>query len=473
MAKIVIAGGGIVGLCTAMMLGADGHEVTVLERDPSPPPTDSEEAWKDWERQGVNQFRLLHFFLPRWRAVVAEELPDLLPPLKAAGALIANPVVDAPAEITGGPRPGDERFEAVTGRRPVFEAIIARLVADMPNIDIRRGQAVVSLIPGPSDMPGVPHVAGVRTETGEEFTGDVVLDMMGRRSQMPALLAAIGAQAPIEEEEDSGFVYYGRYFRSEDGSLPFMFGGGLQHYGSISTLTLPADNGTWGIGLITSAKDPALRKLKDVEVWNRTLAAFPLIAHWNDGLPDDDGTVTVMARIPDRIRRYVVDGAPVATGVLAVADAWSCTNPSLGRGMSIGMIHAAALRGVLRTEAVNDPGKLALAWDDATEASVMPYFRATRAFDRHRLAEIDAICQGQVYDPGDRLWDLTRAIEIAFMSDPELMRPFLEIAMVLATPDEVFDRPGLAERVLELVPDWRSAPSAGPDREQLLAVVEG
>ncbi len=53
---------------------------------------------------------------------------------------------------------------------------------------------------------------------------------------------------------DSGFVYYGRHFRSADGSTPPAFGPLLQHYDSVSLLTLPADNGTWGVGIVTSAE---------------------------------------------------------------------------------------------------------------------------------------------------------------------------------------------------------------------------
>ena len=77
MARVVMVGGGVVGLCGAQMLARDGHEVTVLERDAAPPP-DPEDAWNGWERRGVNQFRLPHLMLPRWRTLMARELPDVL-----------------------------------------------------------------------------------------------------------------------------------------------------------------------------------------------------------------------------------------------------------------------------------------------------------------------------------------------------------------------------------------------------------
>ena len=103
---------------------------------------------------------------------------------------------------------------------------------------------------------------GVRTDAGDELLADLVVDAGGRRSTLPKLLADIGARAPIEEKEDCGFIYYGRHFRSPDGSVPPAFGPLLMPYDSLSILTLAADNGTWGVGIVTSAKDAALRGLQ-------------------------------------------------------------------------------------------------------------------------------------------------------------------------------------------------------------------
>ena len=80
-------------------------------------------------------------------------------------------------------------------------------------------------------------------------------------------------------------MYYGRHFRSADGTTPPIMGPLLQGYGSISVLTLPADNGTWGIGVIASAADKAMRGLRDTERWTALVASLPLAAHWLDGEP--------------------------------------------------------------------------------------------------------------------------------------------------------------------------------------------
>jgi 2-polyprenyl-6-methoxyphenol hydroxylase-like FAD-dependent oxidoreductase len=467
MAQIVVVGGGIVGLGATVMLARDGHRVTVLERDPALPPG-PETAWQEWERRGVNQFRLLHFFQPRYREVMEANAPDVVVALLNAGALVVNPLRDAPAEVTAGFRQGDERHDAVTARRPVAESAIARVAAATDNVEVRRGVGVVGLLTGDPSAAGVPHVVGVRIDAGEDLRADVVVDAAGRRSMLPSWLTDIGAQPPVEDRAHCGFVYYGRHFRSNDGSVPMAFGPFLQEYGTVSVLTLPADNGTWGVGIIASAKDKAMRSLKDVDVWAKVIRSMPLCAHWLEGEPLDD-QVAVMAKIEDRHRAFVVDDRPVATGVMALADSWACTNPSVGRGISIGTMHAAALRDVLH-DMPADPVALQQRWHDVTMETVEPWYQGTLAFDEGRLAEIDALLEGRPFEPTPG-FAITKTLMAAAGKDPEMLRAFLSLAGVLALPEEILSRPGVLERAVELGGGWRDEALPGPSRDELVALV--
>jgi flavin-dependent dehydrogenase len=370
--------------------------------------------------------------------------------------------------LTGGFRPADARYDALTARRPVAEAAVARVVEAADGVTVRRGVAVAGLLTREPGTNGIPHVIGVRTDAGDDVHADIVIDASGRRSGMSRRLTDLGARPPIEEKEDSGFVYYGRHYRSADGSTPPPMAPLLMPHDTVSIFTPTADNGTWGVGIITSARDAVLRRLKDVDVWTRVVKSYPLAAHWLEGEPLEEN-IAVMAKIEDEHHTYVVDGRPVATGLLALADSWAATNPSVGRGMSIGALHAVALRDLLRA-APDDAQALALAWHDATMATVEPWYRATLAFDRGRLEQIHAGIEGRPFEPGP--WFATNAaLEASANKDHDLLRCSLAVATVLELPDEVLARPGVRERVMELGADWRDEKLPGPEREQLLELV--
>jgi flavin-dependent dehydrogenase len=468
----VIVGAGVVGLGAALLLCGDGHEVTVLERDAEAAPAGTEEIWGAWQRKGVNQFRLPHFFLARYGRLLDSELPEVKKTLVAAGAVCLNPVLDAPEAIRGAAREEDSAFECITGRRCVVEASVASVAGRAPHLEIRRGTAVAGLVTGPSAHGGVPQVAGVRLGSGEEITADLVVDMTGRRSPLPQWLAAIGARPPHDELDDCGFIYYGRHFRSADGSIPPALGALLQNLGTVTSLTLPADNGTWSVTLVTSAKDKALRLLRDPVIWERTVRSLPLVAHWLDGQPIDD-RVMVMAGIEDRHRNLMIDGAPVATGVAAVGDAWACSNPTVGKGASIGMLQAMLLRDTIAGTGLDDPWEFACSFHHATAETVEPWYRDTLAGDRHRLAEIDALIGGGEYRPCDPDWEIGQALANAAVKDPDCLRGYVDIAMLLSRPADVAGRPGLLDKITALGGGWRDEPIPAPGRGELLSVVVG
>src|SRR3954471_906293 len=183
MARILILGAGLGGLATAMLLARDAHEVIVLERDPAgpPPPEDTDTAWNDWQRRGVNQFRLPHFMLPRWWQQVRDQLPEVGYALQAAGAQQMNLIEALPGERRGPLRPGDKRFTTVTARRPVLEAVLSA-AAEAAGVTIRRGVVVTGLTI--DERTRIPRVTGILTADGTAIRADLVVDCGGRRSAL-------------------------------------------------------------------------------------------------------------------------------------------------------------------------------------------------------------------------------------------------------------------------------------------------
>jgi 2-polyprenyl-6-methoxyphenol hydroxylase-like FAD-dependent oxidoreductase len=469
MAEIVVLGAGLNGLVTAMLLARDGHSVKVLERDEAAPGGDAGTVWDQWQRPGVNQFRQLHFMLPRWRALMQHELPDVVDQVIALGGARVNVFGELPTDLTGGRRDGDERFDTVTARRPVLEAAAAAVAQRTHGVSIRRGVTVRGLVTSRGPVAGAPHVTGVVIDGGAVLPAELVVDATGRRSPIGAMVESAGGRRPHEEREDSGFVYYARHFRSADGSRPAVLGTLLQHFDSLSVLTLPGDNGTWGVGFITSARDKHLRGLRDTSSWHTALKLYPTAAHWGEAEPITD--VQVIAGIEDRYHRFVVDGEPVVTGLVAVGDAWACTNPSLGRGASIGMLHACALRDLLRDVGPDQPEKLVRRFDEITESTVAPLYRMTLAFDRHRLNELAADVAGETYQTSDAAWAMSKALYAAAQHDPDVLRAYASVMSMLNTPQEALAAPGLVGKVLALGANAPQYPIPGPDRAQLLATI--
>src|SRR3954454_11003306 len=470
MSDVLVLGGGICGLATAMLLARDGQEVRVLERDPEEVPASVEDAWQTWDRHGVAQFRQTHNLHPRVRHLLEAELPELRDGLVRNGAYSLDMIGNLPPMINDrDPRPGDDRFLTDTARRSTAEYTFADAARNEPRVTIERGVRVTGVLTGPSAVDHVPHVVGAVTSDGREIRADLVVDAMGRLSKIGAWLTAAGGRPPYEEAEDCGFTYYTVYFT---GPQPPLLGPVLMEFGTISFITLPADNDTWAVTLWCASGDQPLKALRSLDTFKRVVALSPMQAPWLEGEAITD--VLPMSGTVDRYRRFVVDGKPVMTGMVAVADAWACTNPSAGRGISLGLAHGIRLRDSIR-ETAGNPVQLAQMFHEITEAELTPWYTSQIRSDRNRYATMDALRQGRPAPPpaSDDYSQRERLFWQAMPFDPDLFRAAMEIIAALTLPQEIYARSSLMERaaavVRELPADAPAMPT--PSRADLLAAL--
>lgn len=465
MGKVVVIGGGPVGLTVAMLLAREGLEVVILDRDVAAPDSSSG-AWDSWERRSVTQFHQVHFLQPAGRALLEARLPTVVDQLLAAGAVRFNMVKNLALLLPGGPGELDfGTFETITTcRRPVMEFAFVAAARATKGVEIRNGCAVTGLVTGPTVIDNVPNVVGVRTNTGEEVAADLVIDAGGRRTPVPAMVEAVGGRRPVERVEELGFVYNTKFFRGP--SLPEMRGDGLAAVGSITILTLPGDDGYWCVTLYHSPADKAMRKVRDPEVFDRVVRALPLHAHWVDG--EAMTGVVSMASTANTTREFVTDGSPCATGIVPVGDAWGFTNPSLGRGIALGLTHAVDVAPVIAKH-LDDPAELASAWDRVTQSRAVPWHDATVQFDRVRGPEVEAYRLGQPdpHDPQDVGVAALRAFDSARHYDAQVLHWFGQQASCISLPTEVAAMPGVSERVIEVASNNPVYATPGPGRAEL------
>ena len=237
--------------------------------------------------------------------------------------------------------------------------------------------------------------------------------------------------------------------------------------GTFLILTLPGDNDTWSVTLWAPSGDRPLKEFRNVDKFTKVVQACPFHSQWLQGEPISD--VLARAGILDRYRRFVVDEKPVATGLAAVGDAWACTNPSAGRGLSVGLLHAQRLRDTLRS--FHDPVTFALEWDHVTETDLAPFYWNQLAADHARLEAMAALREGRTVDvrvPSilpPQYADAARAM----LYDADVFRAVLETLGCLALPQEVFARPGIWDKVQATAGEPISLP--GPTRTELLALL--
>jgi hypothetical protein len=154
--------------------------------------------------------------------------------------------------------------------------------------------------------------------------------------------------------------------------------------------------------------------------------------------------------------------------MLGVGDSACCTNPSLGLGVTMGLMHAAGTAEVIASH-LGDPVTLALEHDQMTQARVTRWYENTVMFDRAPQGGDRGVHRWQARSgtPGP-MAQFRQAFGVAMRYDPDVFRGMMEINSMMALPEQVFAGPGFGDRV-EAIADGREAIAPpGPSRADLL-----
>jgi 2-polyprenyl-6-methoxyphenol hydroxylase-like FAD-dependent oxidoreductase len=461
---VVVIGAGVAGLGTALALGRDGHRVTVLERDATPLPEGPADAFW-WDRRGAPQVRHSHMFLARLRNVLRDSYPDVREALLAAGATELTVGEMLPVGMDTTPQPGDEDLAMIACRRTTFEWVLRSKVLEQDHVTFRDGVVVEGLLTDGT------RVTGVRTNQGEEISADVVVAANGRRSEFPRWVREAGLGDIEEITEDTGIVYWSRFYKLREGaSEPKQEGPIGGDLGYMKFAVFPGDNGTFSVTLATNNDDEVFRQLGKEELFDAVVERLVPTAPWVDPAVSEPITpVHPMAKLLNRVRTVVVDGAPIAPGLLAVGDASVCTNPLYGRGCSLGFVHADLLRDALRAHP-DDVVAQAIALHEGTERELMPWYRASVQAD----ARNRRIAHGEASTEDEFFGTILKEVGPAMRTDPVLFRAFMRMFNLLEEPDSLVTNPDLIGRVMEAYQtrDQREPEAPlGPAREELLAAL--
>ena len=361
-----------------MLRSGAAYDVVIVERDPPPPALTPEQAFEQWERPGVPQFRHAHILLARLQTILRDDYPELLAELLAAGIQLSVLAEVLPAGQLDcyQPLPEDRDLLHLWGRRPTFEYVLRRYVERLPNVRFIHSARVERLLTEIDREQGgeCVRVTGIeisRDDAREQLAADVVIDASGKRTKFPEQLSALGVKIDVTNHP-SDRMYVCRHYRLRDEhAAPRRVGTGanLDYFGYA---TFYAEHGHYAITLSCPAEDAELaRRMSRTEGFEAICARFPVLALWTS-LSVPTSKVLGAGGFENRWIRYGARGGRALRGYFALGDSQIETNPIYGRGCASAFVQAKVLAETFA--ATRDPSQRPARYYRRTRALMQAHF---------------------------------------------------------------------------------------------------
>ncbi|ALG08674.1 FAD-dependent oxidoreductase [Kibdelosporangium phytohabitans] len=463
MSTVTIIGGSVLGLGAAIALADKGHQVEILERSADPQPSTVDDAFTA-KRPTVPQGVQSHAFASLGCNLLRDRAKDVHDELLASGCTEVQ-LADYTPPTLGKvePRPEDKDLRMVIARRSTFELALRKRAQARPNIRFSAGRTVRGLVTENG------KVTGVRLEGGYTHPSDIVIDATGRRSAAETWLTDAGLPAPTTQSESCKITYYTRFYKLTAAAPPgpinrgFGAGGLWDHYTAVLFL---GDNKTFSISFGILPDDTALKGLRNEEAFTAAVRATPLLAGWvAPGNSEPISPVHAMGSLDNSLRLP----QPVQ-GFFGIGDSVCTTNPSYGRGVSLGLQHAYLLADMLDEHPEVGP-KQAQAYVELTERLLRPWWEEAIINDRGRAAMWEATVAGQPPQrPPAGVVNFGIAVA-ASTKDEEVWRRVANVMMMLKTPDTLYQDPEIKARIGKALAGGPPPQLPGASRADLVDVV--
>ncbi len=331
--RLIILGGGITGLTTALQMRKQFNEIVIVERDEYP--TNGN------ERRFTPQGHHIHVLLARGVSELFRCVSELPHWFDEAGLLESDLTGDIWVAQAGNWLP--RRPCGIPTRpctRPLLEQMLLRALGRYRHISLLDCTKVKAVI-GTNSVEGA--VLMYKNGETQELRGDLVVDARGRNSQVVQEIEVMGHGLARETVVDAKVAYASCFFKPNTGaSLPCSVLAAIGSFGRdprIGTL-MSVGNGQWLATIINYAGSAPPKTVDAFLEQSAALCVPDLHEHLIRAEPSSQ--VTLNKNTANRRRHFnELKGWPER--YVVVGDAACCFNPRFGQGITVATIGARLL----------------------------------------------------------------------------------------------------------------------------------